>query len=132
MSKERTSISVDPEVASYLKQEGVNASGTVNRLVKAEMGGQASEHHLIQLRLEQVESDIESLRSRLDNKMEERDRLQSRLDTAESVNAKKIQDAVDVFDDETLTPDNIAVENWADDMGIPPEEFVARVKQQRE
>lgn len=59
MTKERLSASVDPEVKSYLSQEGVNASELVNKLVKEQMGGSKSEIAMIELRLEQVRSKIE-------------------------------------------------------------------------
>ena len=121
MSKQRTSVSIDEEVAVYLKQDGVNASGLVNRLVKAEMDGAGGDMQLIKLRLEQVESQLESLESQVDQKREEKRRLQRRLEEHKTETQEKIADAAEQLGEHMLEPDNLAVQRWADDLDMTPE-----------
>jgi chromosome segregation ATPase len=128
MSKQRTSVSIDEDVAMYLQQDGVNASGLVNRLVKAEMGGADGDKQLIELRLEQVESQIESLQSQLEQKQRERERLKARLRKHQSEREEMLADAQEAISEEMRDPDNPAVETWAEKMNITTDELLSRLE----
>jgi chromosome segregation ATPase len=58
-------------------------------------------------------------------------RLQSQLDAHEEQETQKwdeARDAFENFDDEKLTPDNPAVENWAEKLGVTPSELLDEVR----
>lgn len=137
MSKERTSLSLDPEVASFLRQDRVNASGLVNTLVKQYMNGTDTDRQMVKLRLQQVESELTDLTDRVENKQNERDRLESRLsdidaeDKAELTAAiERIQTTESALSGEVriLTPDE-QLQAIADEHDITVAALKERVKE---
>jgi len=137
MSKERTSLSLDPEVASFLRQDRVNASGLVNTLVKQYINGTDTDRQMVKLRLQQVESELTDLTDRVENKQNERDRLESRLsdidaeDKAELTAAiERIQTTESALSGEVriLTPDE-QLQAIADEHDITVAALKERVKE---
>lgn len=135
MTKERTSLSLEPEVAAYLKQDQINASGLVNNLIEKQMAGGLDDgsKHLITLRLKQVRSEIESLESRVENKRAEEQHLESLLEQHEQEAAQDKEamwsDALSVLDIQNVggttvikTEDRF-IESWADRLGLSIDEF---------
>lgn len=94
MSKERTSVSLDPEVAEYLSQNGTNASELVNELVKQHMNGGASEEQILDFRISQVESETESLKAQLERKEQELSELLGRKETLSEQEQKQEQETI--------------------------------------
>lgn len=129
MSKDRTSVSVDEEVAQYLRQESVNASGLVNRLVKNEMNGFRSDRQLVELRLDQATSELEDLRTRVKQKEREVARLEEKLEQFNDDREEKLAEAREHFRPDQLTEDNPAVENWSEKLDMTPAEFIEAVQQ---
>lgn len=124
MSKERVTVSVDPEVASYLRQDAVNASGLVNNLVQKQMGGESSEAAMVKLRLEQVNSEINQTKTTLESREVERKRLQNRLSEIQEANETELDEARDTLEEVPNDPENPAVQNWADKLEMTPEELL--------
>lgn len=75
MSKENISASVDPEVAEYLSQDHVNASGLINDLVKRHMNGGSTDDLLREFRIQQLEDEFKDKAASARRKLEERNRL---------------------------------------------------------
>jgi len=142
MSKQRTSVSLEPEVAEYLQRDAVNASGLVNKLVKEHMAGGRTEDEILEFRIKQVESEVGDLSDRLERKREEYEKLQERrVEHKQEKETEKNQhwkDAVQNIEppqhlaeydslpdrDEWEPPvDNQKVQIYADRLGIEPEEF---------
>lgn len=128
MSKERRTVSLDPEVEEYLSQEGVNASELVNNLVETHVSAGGNEKAMLELREQQLESEVAELESRTETKQEElaqvRDRLSEFRDKREDV----IQEARNTLEDIPLEPDNPAVQNWAGKAEMPVDEFIAALE----
>jgi septal ring factor EnvC (AmiA/AmiB activator) len=97
MSKERISASVDPEVEEYLSQDGVNASGLINRLVKNHASAGDREKAMLQLREDQLESEIESMRAQLKQKEDELSDIRQRIDEMQPEADRVVQEAVEEF-----------------------------------
>lgn len=135
MSKERTSITLEPEVKAHLDREGVNSSSLINKLVKQHFtAGHDNDKQLIKLRLEQVVSERESLEDRVQRKRDEEERLRARLEQIESENTAMKSDAFDVFDNiapEYLTADNTHVERYATELDVTPDELLAEYREDR-
>jgi len=129
MTKERITASVDPEVAEFLTQDGVNASGLVNRLVQDEMAGtNEATVQMIELRLEQVESDCESLEQRLKAKEKERVRLETRLSELKAEQDSRLDEVREKIPPGFRDPENDAIQTWAAKLDMPPEELVAKLE----
>ena len=122
MSKERISASVDPEVAAFLSREDVNASGLINKLVREHMNGGVSEDYLRKLREEQVQSEIESLTTRVEKKRDELQRIrdveveqQEAKQEAIDERLEKLQNVKGVIDETHPTVKAIAQDHFSGD-----------------
>lgn len=122
MTKENVSASVDPEVAAYLSKESVNASGTINQLVKQQMSAGNQNRAVVEMRLKQLKSQIERREDELDNLRRERDALETQLENmdeaADEVRREKLRQLKQVPDD----PSHPLVAEVAEELGITPEE----------
>jgi len=127
VSKDRITVSLEPEVASYLQQDAVNASGLVNNLVKKQMGGKSSEAAMVKLRLEQVSSKIEQTESALQNKRGEKERLEERLSEIQSTNEERLEEARQQLKGVPKDPDNPAIQNWAEKLDLKPSELLEKL-----
>jgi len=107
MTKERRGVSLEPEVNSYLSQDGVNASQKINELVKQEMNAGTTERAMLQLRLEQVRGDIANHEGELERLRKQEKDLLERLDTLQEERKEEqketLQDAISGFDVVTLS-----------------------------
>jgi len=129
MTKERITASVDPEVAEFLTQDGVNASGLVNRLVQDEMAGtNEAMVQMVELRLEQVESECESLEQQLAAKEKERVRLETRLSELQAEQDSRIDEVRDRIPPKFWNADHEGIRTWAAKLDMTPEELVEKLE----
>ena len=135
--KQRISATVDPEVAEYLSDESVNASGVVNRAVRREMGILESQNDdMVELRLQQVRDEREDLEERAERKQRLEERLEKQLQIAEEEQKDRIEwYAHKVHLEETLggtleprvTDQRLA--ELADEAGCTVDELVMKAKE---
>lgn len=130
MSKERRTITLDPAADEYLGQEGVNASELVNKLVKNHYAAGGDELSMLDLREQQLESDVANLEARLETKREELEQIRDRKRSLKDEKDDRLDDAVDALAGRhgQLQASNPAVENWADKLGMPPEALVEEIQ----
>lgn len=128
MSKERKTVTLDPEVAAYLNTEGRNASETVNKLVKLDMGEDVVNEQLIKMRMEMEQDRYESAAQKARGHLERYNQLKRRLDQRKDHQQSVIQDAKEALDGARLNTDNPAVKNWAEKANISPEELIEEVE----
>lgn len=124
MSKERRTVSLEPEVEAYLSRDGVNASELVNSLVKKSMNGTATEDALKELRKQQIRSEIEELQSRMQNRREELETIQELEAEQEQRQEAELQDAIDEAGPLPNDPDNPGIKKLAERVDMTPEAFV--------
>lgn len=127
MSKERTSLSLDPDVAQFLKQDHVNASGLVNKLVKQHMNGGAGEDIIREFRMNQLESELNQLQSQEEQKRKELEKLrelerEKKLELEEELTDAR--DAIEALPDDRAHPDNEAVKVQAEKVDMDPSELL--------
>lgn len=128
MSKERTSLSLDPSVAQFLKQNHVNASGLVNKLVQQYMNGGAGEDIIREFRIQQLESEVDELQSREEQKRQELQKLKS-IDSKKTEEQEvALEEAKETLSSTPRDPDNIAIQTKADELDITPEELVEELQ----
>ena len=120
MSKERISASVEPSVAEYLSQDHVNASGLINDLVKRHMAGGLDKDQLREFRRQQIESEIESLRSQLETKQSELQAVEETVNESREEQRAAIdrrlesyQDVQGVIDESHPTVEALAQEHFS-------------------
>lgn len=128
MSKKRTSLSVDEDVKMYLSQDSVNASGLVNQLVKQRMSGADGNKRMLELRLEQLNSEISDLENRLEHKENERAVIREKLTEHRTEREEKLDEAAETLEPRQLVPDNLAVQRFADELDMSFEQLITEVE----
>lgn len=131
MSKERRTVTLDPDVDQYLQREGVNASELVNKLVETHFTMGGDKQAMLEMRKQQLQSDMDELQSRLSTKKRELDEVESQLEDLRGDMQSVIEEAAKVIPEGTTSPDNDAVQNWANKAGISPEELLERLDEYR-
>lgn len=124
MAKERTSLSLDPDVAAYLQQESVNASGLVNQLVKRHMNGGEDGDAIREFRIRQLEDEAEELASREQRKREQVEKLRELKQEEQNERESEMKDAIDKLENVVRNPDNPAIQTQARNLGMTPEELI--------
>jgi len=128
MSKERRTVSLDGDVENYLSSEGVNASQLVNKLVKNHATAGGDKKAMLEIREEQLLSDINELENRKETKVDELQRVREQLDGFKSEVDWVVEEAVEKLDDVPWEPTNPAIENWASKAEVSPDEFIDRLE----
>jgi len=123
MSKDRRTVTLEPEVNKYLKTDGVNASQLINRLVKNHQSSGGDKRDMLQLRAEQLRSDIDELEGRLDTKESELERVESQLEDLSSEREDQIKVAKAALDGEKIVEENTKVRFWMDELGVSLKEL---------
>jgi len=129
MSKERRTVSIESEVDEYLSSEGVNASQLINQLVKNHASSGGDERAMLELRAEQLRSDIEELTGRLETKENELERIEKQLEQFESEKEQLIESAADALSYSDIRNETKPAKYWADELDVTIEELGELVKQ---
>ena len=130
MSKERRTVSIEPDVDEYLSREGVNASELVNELVKNHYSAGGDEKAMLKLREQQLESDVRSLEGQITEKEKELNQIRNRLLEFEDQTETILKEAADVL--VTTDPENEALKTWARKADLSPERFAERLEKHLE
>lgn len=134
MPKTPRSFSIDEDVDELLAdRDDINASGLVNQFLRDYIAGGKGKEAALELRLDALDEEIADLEQELRQKKRERDRIESQLDDLRSTTNDAVADFVamireDEFDPANLAADNIAVQNYASDAGLPADVFVEKVE----
>lgn len=129
MSKKRKTVSLDPEVKAYLDSNGRNASETVNRLVKMEMGEDVVNEQLIKMRMEMEKDRYEDAAQKARGHLERYNQLKQRLDNRKEAKDELLAEAKEKLAGIPHNPDNPAVENWADKLEMSPADLLEELEQ---
>ena len=128
MSKKRRTVSLDPAVDEHLSSEGVNASQLVNRLVKHHASSGGDEKAMLELRAEQLRSDINELQGRIESKQDELETVESRLEEYRTEREEVIEQAAEILTLSDVEKRNQKTEYWASEAEMPIEDFARAVK----
>lgn len=127
MSKKRRSVSLEPKVHEYLSREEVNASALVNDLVRRHMDGAAEDAAIIELRKQQVESEVDHLRARTESKLNELEQLEEKLQTHSSQRRAELENALEKLQSVPQEPSNPAIRTHADKLDMTPEQLIEKI-----
>lgn len=124
MTKRRRSVSLEPDVHDYLSREEVNASALVNELVRRHMEGGMEDTAVLRLRKEQVKSEVDHLKARTENKMDELEQLENKLESCENQQQEELEEVREILEEVPHDPTNPAVKAKADNLDMTPEELL--------
>lgn len=99
MTKDRLTVSLEPENAEYLRRDDINASGLVNNLVEEHRKGGVGEDYLRELREKQLQSELESLMNQVEVKREELDRVQKQEEREDQQRQAAIDERLEKLQD---------------------------------
>ena len=123
MSKQRKSVSLSEDNHQFLTDHD-NASALVDRLVTQYRTGGQDESVIKQYRVRQVASEITALEKQMELKQQELEGLQDDVETAEQMEQVKLSEARNALSKTPKEPDNPAIQNWADELGMTPQELI--------
>lgn len=130
MGKKRRSFSIDEDVYEQLADRELNGSAVVNRFLREYFVGGDAGSVALQMRLQDIEREIEHTRSeqerlsaRLDRLQREREQVEEQIDGKRNKVQNVVEEARATIGERT-DPDNPAVQNWARKAGMDPREFV--------
>ena len=124
--KKRKSITFDEDNYEFLSNHD-NASALVRDLVKQYRTDGNREKAALKLRQQQKQRELESAREgvdRLENDLEEITEL---LQEVKDVETEQWDNAVSALENTPKEPDNPAVENWADKLGLTPTALIEQL-----
>lgn len=132
MSKTVTSVSLDEDLAERVSNDdSVNLSGTVNMLLREYFQGGRGDLAMLELREEQLQSEVSSLANDLETKREELARVQERIaavrDERQDQRQSTIEDAFEIFDDidrPYLDESNPHVQRFAEQLDMEPADLL--------
>lgn len=126
MSKQNISATVDEDVAGYLSQDHVNASGLINQLVKRHMNGE-NEELLREFRRKQLEEEAEELASRAERKRKEAEKLAEVAEKKQLERQSELEEVAEELAGVERDPENPAVKAQAAKLGVEPEDLLAEL-----
>lgn len=134
MPKTPRSFSIDEDVDELLSDRGdINASGLVNQFLRDYVAGGKGKEAALELRLDTLDDEIADQEQSLRQMKRERNRIETQLEDLRSTTNEAVAEFVsmitnDEFDPADLVEDNIAVQNYASDAGLPADVFVEKVE----
>jgi len=122
--KEVKSFTLDPENKRALDQTD-NASAVVNDLVTQwRQGGKNRDTVALELRKRQKERQIEEAQDKLERLQTEDEEIERLLIEFECDEDAKLEEARNALANTPKDPNNGAVENWAQKLGVTPEQLI--------
>jgi len=132
MSKKVTSVSIDEELGRRLENDDhVNASGLFNQFLKEYYATGSVDG--VDLRLRRLDRELQKARDKVERLEAEREELLERKEQQEEAQSEELEEALDVLQsipNRKLGPDNPAVVNHANDLGLSPRELAEKAKGQ--
>jgi len=123
-NKKRTSVSLNPRNASYLKEHD-NASKLVDDLVEKYREGDGSrDYAALELRLKQKREEREEVQRKLERVDQEIADIEELLSEWTADDRSDVREAIEKLSDTPRDPDNPAVQTWAEKLEMTPARLV--------
>jgi len=131
--KERKTFSLDAEVVEQLNEKNLNASGVANDLLQEYLVGGTTAAVGKEIRIQHIEQEIEEQlteRDRINRRIErlrnERQRLERQIEQQQAEHRDRLEEAAEYV--RGKDPNNPAVENWAEKLGMDTHELLEKVE----
>lgn len=105
VTKSRRTVSLDEDVDRYLEKPSVNASALANELLREHFENGGEGNAVLNLRIQQVESEVDALKSELERKREELQDIQERASREKTHREDALDEALDEIEEYRLTID---------------------------
>lgn len=141
VDKKRRSFTIDADIHDDLdRKENLNASATVNALLREYMAAGREPEAALTMRLNEIESELQGKRERLARLESEIDRLErERDDVAAKIRERDrnqheyVEHVVEKIEageitHDQLNHDNVAIQQQADNANLPVERFIEKVE----
>lgn len=128
-SKKRVSASVDPDVARYLQQTSVNASGLINKLVKKHQTAGGTQQAMLELRRDQLQSELNDLENSVEVKENELQQVEQKLNELRQERKGAVDEAAEKLKPNDFEMDTMKVNFWMDETGLDRAELEAAVQE---
>lgn len=127
--KVRISVTIDAENKRWIDNNHQKRSTFINELVTAaRRNGCQNEAVVRQYRIQQLQSDKQRRKAELESIQEELEQLRSLEQEKEAKQEELIEEAREQLYGARLEPDNPAVQNWAEKIGITPQELIEELE----
>lgn len=132
--KEPRSFSIDADLKRLLSErEELNASAAVNEFLREYVSSGRGEEAALEVRLQQLNEEIGDLRRKLDEKDQERERIQAALDNRRSTLQEQLDKAEKAVRQSPglaaqLGEDHDLVEHRAGKAGVQPSQFLTKLE----
>lgn len=123
--KVSTSVNLTGKNREYLDREVNNRSAFINDLIEAHRQGKSDiDEAIARYRREQLEHELREVQSRKREIQNQLDVINQKVQKEEARKQEQLAEAKETLADVPRDPENPAVENWADKIGITPEELL--------
>jgi len=123
--KVSTSITLEPKNREYLDREVNNRSAFINDLIEAHRQGKSEiDEAIARYRREQLQSELNTVESRKEQIENELEIINKQVQKEEARKQEMLAEAKQKLSDIPHSPDNPAVENWADKLDMTPDELI--------
>ncbi|MFB1066471.1 hypothetical protein [Natrinema sp. H-ect4] len=130
MSKDRKTFSLDPDVADYLDDPSINASGLVNRLLREYFEGGGSQGMMVELRKQQLRHEKQSLEQQQEVIDEELERLDEQEEKASTEYETALTPLLDTLEKGGhVWPDHQLVKEVARDYAVEPDRVIGDLRE---
>ena len=127
--RKATSVYLEVDHVEWMERQNLNRSEFVNDLISRYRDGNGRmDEAVARFRLEQLSSEEVSVESRLETIQSEKERLREQLETSEKKAKVELEQAKDALQDTPKEPTNPAIQNWASDLGMTPQELIEQLE----
>ena len=128
--KERISATIDEDLKEWLTgNDSINTSGMINEMIRArkeaQAAGSGTDMAVLQWQVEETKRKIddaererESIEQKIDSLNEHLERLKSQIRSREMEQTNKLEEAKEVLETATKSPDNPAIQRWAAELDM--------------
>jgi len=126
--KVRTSVSLTEENKAYLDSETNNRSAFINDLIDAHRKGKSDMDEVIaRYRREQLKAERRKAKNTVERVDSELETIDKQLEQKQAERESELDEARDVLTDVPNDPENPAIQNWAEDLDMTPEELISEL-----
>jgi len=123
--KVRTSVSLTEENKAYLDSETNNRSAFINDLIDAHRKGKSDMDEVIaRYRREQLKAERRKAKNTVERVDSELETIDKQLEQKQAERESELDEARNVLADVPNDPENPAIQNWAEDLDMTPEELI--------
>jgi len=140
--KTQISITVDPEVAEYLSQDGLNRSGFMNKAAREKIGLDTRNTEMLRFRLNQVREEREEAEQKAERKSKLEEKLEKQLEQQQQQEEQETEElwqeakaaitVEEIGGTPVITTKEEYVEQWAEKLDLSLDVFKDKIIARKE